>query len=97
MPDFNALGEKLKTGKDVRDDWETNLGSFALGYFQSFISALEREKFATDELLREGFEEGVEKGVVRLRLVDKLSKGGYSELLIEDGEVVIQVCPSLKL
>ncbi|PVH78322.1 hypothetical protein DL98DRAFT_550165 [Cadophora sp. DSE1049] len=94
QPDFDALGEKLKGGKDVRDDWETNLGGFALSYFESFVSVLEREKFAEDDLLREGFEEGVEKGVVRLRLVDKLTNGGYNEIVLDDGAVVIQTTPN---
>ena len=89
-PDFDALGAKLKGGKDVRDDWETNLGSFALSYFESFLDVLEREKFAEDELLREGLEEGVPKGVVHLRIVDEL-KEGYNEILLDDGALVIQV------
>ncbi|KAH7329921.1 hypothetical protein BKA65DRAFT_597075 [Rhexocercosporidium sp. MPI-PUGE-AT-0058] len=94
QPDFDALGAKLKEGKDVRDDWETNLGGFALSYLESFVSVLEREKFADDEMLREGFEEGVEKGIVRVRIVDKLTNGGYNETLLEDGAVVIQTTPN---
>ncbi|CZR61867.1 uncharacterized protein PAC_11764 [Phialocephala subalpina] len=93
-PNFDALGAGLKGGKDVRDDWETNLGSFALKYFEALVDVLEREKFADDELLREGLEEGVEKGCVRLRIVEKLGGGkggnGYNEVLIQDGELVIQ-------
>ncbi|KAE8445884.1 hypothetical protein EG329_012808 [Mollisiaceae sp. DMI_Dod_QoI] len=93
-PAFDALGQGLKSGKGVRDDWETNLGSFALSYFQSFVDVLEREKFADDELLREGFEESISKGVVKLTVVEKLGGGsggnGYNEILVEDGELSIQ-------
>lgn len=84
----------LKGGKDVRDDWERNLGAFARGYYESFVDVLEREKFGEDELLREGFEEGVEKGIVRLRVVEKLVKGSYNEILVEEGSVVIQTTPT---
>ncbi|KAF8865682.1 hypothetical protein BDZ45DRAFT_580014 [Acephala macrosclerotiorum] len=93
-PDFDALGQGLKAGKGVRDDWETNLGSFTLKYFESFVDALEREKFADDELLREGLEEEVSKGVLKMRIVEKLVGGkggnGYNEILVEDGVLIIQ-------
>lgn len=84
----------LKGNKDVRDDWERNLGSFAKGYYESFVDVLAREKFGEDDLLREGFEEAAEKGVVRLRIVEKLVKGSYNEILVEDGAVVMQTVPS---
>lgn len=91
-PGFDALGAMLKNGKDVRDDWEKNLGSFALQYFGSFVDQLEREKFGEDDLLREGFEEVVPKAVLKLRIVDKLSSG-YNEILLDDGAIVIQTTP----
>lgn len=89
-PNFDALGEMLKKGKDVRDDWERNLGSFAKSYFESFVDQLEREKFGEDDLLREGLEECAPKNVLRLRLVEKLASG-YNEILLDDGALVIQV------
>ncbi|KAF4635047.1 hypothetical protein G7Y89_g3041 [Cudoniella acicularis] len=91
-PGFNELGEKLKGGKDVRDDWETNLGLFALKYFESLLDTLKSEKFGEDELLREGLEEGVPKGVVKIRIVDKLGRS-YNETVLEDGALVIQTTP----
>jgi hypothetical protein len=91
QPNFEALGAKLKGGKDVRDDWETNLGSFAFKYFEGFVDVLEREKFGEDEMLREGFEEGVSKGIVQLKLVDTLKNGGYNEVVLDDGTLSVQV------
>lgn len=94
-PDFDALGAKLKNGgKDVRDDWEGNLGSFAKSYFESFQSAIQYEKFESDDMLREGLAEGAPKGVLRLRIVDKLQtqQNGYNEIVLDDGEIIIQVC-----
>ncbi|KAL5314132.1 hypothetical protein ACEPPN_018556 [Leptodophora sp. 'Broadleaf-Isolate-01'] len=93
QPDFDAIGAKLKGNKDARDDWETNLGGFTLSYFESFVSVLERKKFAEDELLREGFAEAVEKGIVRFRVVDKLPSG-YNEIVLDDGAVAIQTTPA---
>jgi hypothetical protein len=89
-PGFEAQGLMLKGNKDARDDWETNLGSFVLSYFESFVSQLETEKFGEDDLLREGLEEACPKNVIRMRLVEKLSSG-YNEILLEDGALVIQV------
>ncbi|KAE9376475.1 hypothetical protein N431DRAFT_479727 [Stipitochalara longipes BDJ] len=93
QPGFEALGAKLKTGKDVRDDWETNLGSFSLKYLDAFVDVLAREKFGEDDMLREGFEEGVPKGIVQLKLVDALKNGGYNETLLDDGVLTIQTTP----
>lgn len=93
-PGFEGLGAMLKKGKDVRDDWERNLGNFAIAYYESFLSALEYNKFGEDDLLREGFEENVPKGVVKLRIVEQLQlQSGYNEILLEDGAVVLQTTP----
>ena len=88
-PNFDALGAALKSGKDAREDWERNLGNFALGYYQSLQSALEYQKFGDDEMLREGFEEGIPEGIIRLRILEKI-KSSYNEIVLEDGALVIQ-------
>ncbi len=91
---FEELAKMLKGSKDARDDWETNVGDFARDYFDGFEQALEREGFGKDELLREGFEEGCEKGTIRLKIVEKLKGGsGYNEVVLEDGEVLLQTTP----
>jgi len=96
-PEFEEQGKMLKGGKDARDDWETNLGSFAVKYYESFLDVLASEKFESDEMLREGLEEGVPKGVVKLRIVEKLrtDQTGYNEVVLDDGALVIQVRPNL--
>jgi hypothetical protein len=40
-PDFDALGKMFKGNKAVRDDWETNLGDFAMRYFEGFKDVLD--------------------------------------------------------
>lgn len=93
---FEEIGKALKGGKDVRDDWETNLGDFAYRYYESFVDVLKREKFDSDEMLREGFEEGIPEMSVQLKVVEKI-KGYYNETVLEGGAVVMQVCnPSLQ-
>jgi hypothetical protein len=34
-PNFEAVAAVLSKSKEVRDDWETNLGNFTLSYFNS--------------------------------------------------------------
>lgn len=87
-PDFEGLGKMLKGGKDVRDDWETNIGDFTMKYYESFVDALDREKFASDDMLREGFEEAVPSGVIKMRIVEKMD--GYNGLKLEDGALYLQ-------
>lgn len=92
-PSWEQLAAALKGGKDVRDDWETNLGQFATNYFDGFVSVLNYQKFHEDEMLREGLEEGVPNGVLKLRIVEKLTTGqsSYNEITLDNGDLVIQV------
>ncbi|OBT84808.1 hypothetical protein VE02_06929 [Pseudogymnoascus sp. 03VT05] len=95
-PSWEQLAAGLKGGKDVRDDWETNLGNFATSYFEGFVSALTYQKFHEDEMLREGLEEAVPNGVLKLRIVEKLTTGqsSCSEIILDNGDLVIQTTPS---
>ena len=98
-PEFQEIGQKLKglKEKDRPDRWEYNLGNFAIQYFESLIGTLESENFVEDDLLREGFAEGVPNGVVKWRLVDKMNNGGKDpEVILEGGNLVIQVCVSAR-
>ena len=51
---------------------------------------MEEISFGDDELLREGFNEAVEKNQIALRVVDKLVKGHYNEPIVENGVLYIQ-------
>jgi hypothetical protein len=90
-PGFDEVATALKDSKDVRDDWQTNLGDFVYKYFEAFVDVLKNEKFAEDDMLQEGFAEGVPKGVVKLQVLDKIEVS-YNQTVIVDGAVVIQVC-----
>ena len=75
---------------DLPRDWQQRFGEDTLKYFEGFVSAIEYAGFAKDDMLQEGFQEGVPKGVVELRVVDKLEKGSYNETVIDDGVAVMQ-------
>lgn len=97
-PDFEAVGAKLKSTKGAAENWESNIGGSALNYFSSFVDYLGYEKFGEDDMLREGLAEAAPKGVIRLRIVDKLQtdQNGYNEIVLDNEELVIQVSSSLR-
>ncbi|KIW76401.1 hypothetical protein Z517_11147 [Fonsecaea pedrosoi CBS 271.37] len=78
-------------GAQVRADWDRILGRVSLDYFDGLKYQLERAGFKDDDMLQEGFQEAVTKREILLRVVDKLQKGTYHEVLVEDGVLVIQV------
>ena len=92
-PSWEQLAAGLKGAKDGRGDWETNLGNFALGYFQGFVSTLTSQKFHEDDMLREGLAEAAPNAVLKLRVVEKLTTGqsSYGEITVDNGDLVIQV------
>ncbi|OLN94177.1 hypothetical protein CCHL11_02841 [Colletotrichum chlorophyti] len=95
VPNFESNFDKIKAaagkkGTQVRDDWEGNLGNFTRMYFEGLVYQMGYQKFADDDLLREGFNEAVEKGEVHFRIVDKMVYGTYGEVVLEDGAVYVQ-------
>ncbi|KAJ3339783.1 hypothetical protein HDU93_007782 [Gonapodya sp. JEL0774] len=78
-----------KTKPGDRDDWEGDLGSITRSYFEGLISNMSYKGFKTDDLLREGFAEGVDKGVAKFRIVDKISSG-YNEVVLDGGVLYLQ-------
>jgi hypothetical protein len=54
---------------------------------------LERNGFKDDVMLQEGFQEGVSKNEIAVRVVSKLVKGTYNEAVIEDGVLYLQMTP----
>lgn len=80
-----------KAGDKVSSDWDRGFGGATFGYFEGFKGQLEYKGFKDDDMLQEGFQEGVSKNEIQLRVVDKLNKGSYHEIFIEDGVLVIQV------
>lgn len=88
---LKAKASEKKSG--VRDDWENYLGSFTYQYFEGLLSTLQWKEFGDDDMLREGFQEGVSKGEVQFKVVEKLEKGSYNESLVKDGVLYMQTEP----
>lgn len=49
--------------------------------------------FADDDMLQEGFREGVERNEIAVRVVEKLERGTYNECMVEEGVVVLETTP----
>ncbi|OQV02929.1 hypothetical protein CLAIMM_08042 isoform 2 [Cladophialophora immunda] len=93
-PNFEANAAVLAAaGAQVRDDWDKVLGRASLAYFDGLKYQLERAEFEGDDMLQDGFQEGVAKNEISLHVVGKLQKGHYHEVLVEDGVLVIQTTP----
>ncbi|KAI1188562.1 hypothetical protein F5B17DRAFT_262480 [Nemania serpens] len=98
-PNFEANFDKLLAESKVKKnglngDWQGQFGDWTLKYFEGLVSGLEWQKFEDDELLQEGFNEGVDKGEVVFRVVDALQQGsGYNECVIEGGVLYLQTTP----
>ncbi|TDZ21688.1 hypothetical protein Cob_v005404 [Colletotrichum orbiculare MAFF 240422] len=95
VPNFEANFARIReeAGKkksEVRDDWEGNMGNFTSMYFEGLVYQMGYQKFDDDDLLREGFNEAVEKGEIHFRIVDKMAYGAYGEVVVEDGAVYVQ-------
>lgn len=91
-PNFEANAAVLAgSGSKVRADWDKIIGGATLAYFEGLKYQLERAGFKGDDMLQEGFQDGVSKNEISFRVVEKLVKGSYHEILVEDGVLVIQV------
>lgn len=93
-PNFDAVYAKLKGAADADDNWQENLGSYTKGYFSAFADWLDSQKVASDEMIREALNEGIESGKVVFRVVDgEKMKSSYNEAVIEDGVLYLQTVP----
>jgi hypothetical protein len=91
-PNFEQNASVLaQAGDKVRSDWDKVLGGATLAYFDGLKYQLERAGFKGDDMLQEGFQEGVSKNEILFRVVEKLEKSNYHETLVEDGVLVMQV------
>lgn len=89
-PNFEANYTTLKAAGVDAYKYEENLGGFALEYFEGVAYHLDNQKFGEDDMLQEGFNEAVEKGVIALRIVDSLKYANYCEVVVEDGTLFVQ-------
>ncbi|KAJ7226449.1 hypothetical protein C8J57DRAFT_1197570 [Mycena rebaudengoi] len=91
-PNFEELFGKLleeskRAGNNVAaiPRWELQFGRHVGSYFAAMAYQLEVLGFGTDEMLREGFNEGVPSGIVKVRLVDTLKRHKASSICADVG------------
>jgi hypothetical protein len=77
------------------EEWEQKIGYLTWSYFDGAVYRFEYDKFDSDDMLREGFNEAIDKHEIAFRVVDKLKDGGYAECVIEDGILYLQVSTSM--
>jgi hypothetical protein len=91
-PNFESNAAVMAEARDkARSDWDRTLGGATLAYFDGLKYRIQYAGFGGDDMLQEGFQEGVSKNEISFRIVKKLVKGTYHEILIEDGVLVMQV------
>ena len=89
-PNFLHNYKALKSAKDA--SWrEDSFGTATLEYFKGLQYQLGYQKFKDDDMMQEGLWDAIEKKTFQLRIVDKLEKGSYNEIVIKDGVGIIQV------
>lgn len=96
VPNFESNFAKIRAAEEGGRDreWkEGNLGNFTLQYFKAFVEYLKSNSFGSDDMLKEGLLEVMEKKEVHFRLVDETKKS-YNETVVEDGIVYLQCKPS---
>ena len=79
--------------KGKASDWKENVGKETLKVFNEFADTLTELKFDADDMLQEGFAEGIEKLEVSLKVVEKLRKGSWNEIFVEGGVLFLQYEP----
>ena len=82
-----------KTKYPLREDWLSRIGEWTLEYFEGAKDTLEYKGFDKDDMLQEGFKDVIEKNEIELRVVEKLVKGSYNEVVVENGVLIIQTLP----
>lgn len=90
-PNFEHNANMLAKTPDQNSGWDKQIGGATLAYFSGVESQIKRAGFKDDDMLQEGFQEAVDKGEICFRIVDKLTKGSYNEVIIENGVLYVQV------
>ncbi|KAJ3523070.1 hypothetical protein NMY22_g11611 [Coprinellus aureogranulatus] len=90
-PNFEEVYAALKKGKKDDDSWESSFGTAVLAYFRDgLLYQLKYTGFKDDDMLQEGFAEGITSKTIKLRIVDALKTGYRNEAAIEDDILYLQ-------
>ncbi|UPL02683.1 hypothetical protein LCI18_013617 [Fusarium solani-melongenae] len=92
-PNWEAFFDKMNSAEDAAENWRSGTGDQIRWYFGALVSRMNGDGFGTNDALREGFLEAVEKDTIAFRVVDKTDET-YNEYVLEDGVLYIQTTPS---
>ena len=89
---FTVLSKHAQAGgsEDLQREWQKRFGMATLSYFEGLAHQLDCAGFVKDEMMQEGFHDAVEKNEIQLRVVDRMVKGTYNEVIIENGVLIMQ-------
>lgn len=91
-PNFEENYKALVAAKKDDNDFQGSFGAATFAYFKDGLKyQLQYQGFAKDDMLQEGFAEVVTSKTIKLRVVPKLVKRTYNEIIIEDGVAYLQV------
>lgn len=91
-PNWEAVFDKMNSADDAAENWRPSIGNQIRWYFEALVSRMNGDGFGTNDVLREGFLEAVEKQTIAFRVVGKTDET-YNEYVVEDGVFYIQVSP----
>lgn len=94
-PNFEANYAALDGKPGQARDWQKLLGRYTLLYFQGLVDNLTLAGFEKDDMLQEGLQEVMEKKEISFEVVDKLAKGTYNEVVLENGVLCIRTVPAM--
>ena len=92
---FAAITKHAQGGdaSNLQREWRNRVGSVTLAYFEGLAHQLDYAGFGKDDMLQEGFQDAVEKNEIQLRVVGKMTRRTYNEVVVENGVLVIQTVP----
>ena len=98
VPSFSenhvSLENYVSDNYDFPRDWQKTFGTSTLQYFEGVADQLEELGFRGDDLLKDGFKEGVHQAQIIVRVVDDLVTGGdFNECLVRNGILYLQTTP----
>lgn len=96
-PNFEHNANMLAKTPNQNSGWDKQIGAATLAYFSGVEGQIKRAGFKDDDMLQEGFQEAIDKGEICFRIVDKLTKGSYNEVIIENGVLYVQVSYSFPM
>ena len=82
---------KLAKDSSSSSDWRKEYGTALLKMFKQAATGLEEAKFGEDDMLQEALAEALTSKEIGIKVVDKLNRGSWHEVLVENGGLYLRV------